>query len=453
MSFTWLHRGEGATNSMIARPLAQNEYRVRRLSWLSCVSSYFLLIGAAATAQSYSLEDLGPLTDLPGRTDSGPHAINLSGEVAGANVMNGFYNAMLYKSFWTDLGTLGGNESLAAGLNDSAQVVGYAQTSTGDTNAFLWTPASSGSAQMQDLGTLGGLVSQAYAINNSNQISGYSDVPSHSNDRQHAFLYSAGTMTDIGQLLSNLVNSFGYGINASGHVAGTAYDAAYTAPHAFFFDGSTATDLGAFGGSGSSALAINNFDTVAGYLTTTSFLDHAFCYAAGTVTDLGTLGGHYSYALALNNSNAIVGGSFADSKDSIYHAFIWNKSVMADLNGLLDATGAGWTLVEARAINDAGQITGIGQLAGTNHVFRLSRLASPNQPPQITSIQISNGKIVLWFTTIAARTYALQTNSTLSSTGWGNLTTNLVGTGATLSVTNVPGLASRHRFYRVWLLP
>ena len=456
MRFKRLEWGSGAVHR--ARAILRGSQRLIAtvLSRLSLLASAALLLGTAA-GQTYSVEDLGPLSDLPGRTDSGPHGINRSGDVAAANVTNGSYHAILYNGSWKDLGTLGGNESIAAGLNDSAQVVGYSQTSAGDTNAFLWTPGGatgvSGNPQMQNLGTLGGPVSEAYAINDAGQTTGYSDVTSRTTVHQHVFVYSSGAMTDLGQQLSNLVNSFGYGINASGHIAGTAYDNAYTAPHAFFFNGSTLTDLGLFGGVGSSASAINNSDMIAGYLTTTSFWDHAFSYQAGVLADLGTLGGHYSYALGLNNSNAIVGGSFADSKDSIYHAFIWQNGAMADLNGLLDSTGAGWTLVEARAINDAGQITGIGQLGGANRVFRLSPLLTTNQAPEITSIRTSGANVILRFTTVASRTYALQTNATLSSIGWGNLATNILGNGGTIAVTNTSGIASLPKFYRVRLLP
>src|SRR5258708_7574779 len=42
-------------------------------------------------AQSYSVADLGPLVDLPGRIDSKPYAMNGSGQVAAANVTAGSY--------------------------------------------------------------------------------------------------------------------------------------------------------------------------------------------------------------------------------------------------------------------------------------------------------------------------------------------------------------------------
>jgi len=51
-----------------------------------------------------------------------------------------------------DLGTLGGDSSVAAVINGAGQVAGDSLTATGDTHAFSWTQAGG----MVDLGTLGG---------------------------------------------------------------------------------------------------------------------------------------------------------------------------------------------------------------------------------------------------------------------------------------------------------
>jgi probable HAF family extracellular repeat protein len=233
-------------------------------------------------------------------------------------------------------------------------------------------------------------------------------------------------------------------------VVGTAYDATFTAPHAFFWNGTTATDLGLFGGLGSSALAINDRDTIIGFLTTAASLDRGFSYAGGTMTDLGTLGGDFSYPLSINNSNVIVGGSYVDTNDVVYHAFIWTNGLIADLNGLLDQSGAGWTLIEARAINDGGQITGVGALGGVNHAFLLNPGSTSVPLPNITSIQTIGSSVVLQFTTVAGKHYSVQTSATLLHGGWGDLVTNILGTGGIVSVTNALGTAPAD-FYRVKL--
>ena len=72
-----------------------------------------------------------------------------------------------------DLGTLGGNFSVAKGLNDAGQVAGASTTASGDQHAFLWDGTT-----MRDLGTLGGNSSGAWAVNDVGQVAGSSNTAS-----------------------------------------------------------------------------------------------------------------------------------------------------------------------------------------------------------------------------------------------------------------------------------
>src|SRR6185295_19888643 len=81
----------------------------------------------------------------------------------------------------TDLGTLGGVNSCAYGVNVNGQVVGMSDLAdNAGQHAFLWTR----SGGMIDLGTLGGTYSVAYAINASGQVVGQSQL---ANGQAHAF--------------------------------------------------------------------------------------------------------------------------------------------------------------------------------------------------------------------------------------------------------------------------
>ena len=95
---------------------------------------------------------------------------------------------------------------------------------------------------MEDLGILpGGVSSVAEAINSLGQIVGCSELSDFEN---HAFLYSAGTMHDLGTLPNYTFQSEAFGINDSGQVVGESFSG--LTGHAFLYSGGTMTDLNSF---------------------------------------------------------------------------------------------------------------------------------------------------------------------------------------------------------------
>ena len=69
-----------------------------------------------------------------------------------------------------ELGALGGEGGAAFSINARGQIVGEAETATGDTHAFLWEKGV-----MLDLGTLDGdSISSAVSINDHSQVVGAS---------------------------------------------------------------------------------------------------------------------------------------------------------------------------------------------------------------------------------------------------------------------------------------
>src|SRR5205823_11040951 len=95
---------------------------------------------AVASAQTYAVKDLRPVTDISLPAQSKPNAISGLGQIAAANVVGGAYRALMYGGAWTNLGTLGGANSYGAGINNGMRVAGYSLTTTGLDHAFLWTP-------------------------------------------------------------------------------------------------------------------------------------------------------------------------------------------------------------------------------------------------------------------------------------------------------------------------
>jgi probable HAF family extracellular repeat protein len=290
-------------------------------------------------------------------------AINDQGDAAGAAATSsGYYpnNAFL----WTaqdgiqGLGTLGGDTSMAAGINERDQVVGGAAVSNhGPDHAFLWD-AHNG---IQDLGTLGGLYSDATGINNRGQVVGYSSIdPTY--PRDHAFLWDRRHgLQDLGALGGD--TSGAEAINDRGQVVGNS------GGHVFLWDRRHGMqDLGFVG----SPAALNNVGQIVGNRGTFPF-QHAFLWdAQHGVQDLGTLAGYGSFASGINDAGEVVGYSSFNGINT-YHAFLYRDGVLTDLNDLLPE-GSSWRLLEARAINDAGQIVGFGDPnhSGQNHAFLLT---------------------------------------------------------------------------------
>jgi probable HAF family extracellular repeat protein len=199
--------------------------------------------------QNGMMTDLGTL----GGPQSVATSINASGQVVGMadttpRVSHGF---LWQNGVMTDLGTLGGPLSEAYGVNNADQVVGDASTASGARHAFLWQRGG----VMTDLGTLpGGTWSIARAINGSGQVVGYGDVKVKGlkYPQEHAFLWQAGKMTDLGTLVTKpgeflTYSSIADDVSDTGRVVGTSnyIPGDESSIHAFLWQNGVMTDLNA----------------------------------------------------------------------------------------------------------------------------------------------------------------------------------------------------------------
>ena len=338
--------------------------------------------------QDGALSDLGT---LPGGTSSCTQWINERGVIAGGatngaiDSLTGYpeVNAVLWKNGTIrNLGTLGGNESVAFGLNNRDQAVGFALNTIPDpftsVLAFGATQAHAFLSQngvMRDLGTLGtGNDSIAYIVNERGQVAGASFTnstpsPTTGVPTYDPFLWEDGKMHDLGTLGGTAGGA--NDMNNRGQVVGNSNLAGDNSQHPFLWDPKKGLiDLGTFGGSNGSAQWLNDAGEVVGLADLPGDTGHdAFLWKDGVMTDLGNLG-RTSSAEGINSSGQIVGGSRVNS--TTVAAFLWeNGGPMVDLNVLIPP-GSGLTLTEGWSINDRGEIAGWGKLAnGDTHVVLL----------------------------------------------------------------------------------
>ena len=321
-----------------------------------------------------------------------------------------------------DLGTLGGTQSTAAGINKSGQVAGASATASSLTHAFRTAPNSAINLLTDDLGTLGGLYSGASGINASGQVIGlstdgtgaylsYRTAPAAPITASDALGSLGGITHGISTIVSG-IDDAGRAVGESVSVSGFPH-AFRTAPNSPINPASD--DLGTFGGQSSSAVSINkNGDIVGTYLPSVSgAYPYAVLLKGGAVTVIGGLGLGgvaslndmdqvainvneqaavwsngaltvlapapplvVSAAFGINNSGQAVGYAYAPAGTAPQHAFLHTNGVTVDLNTLIPAN-SGWTLTSANAINDLGQIAGNGQINGQVHAFRLDPVTSP----------------------------------------------------------------------------
>jgi probable HAF family extracellular repeat protein len=181
-----------------------------------------------------------------------------------------------------------------------------------ETRGFLWSHGSK-----QDLGTLGGNYTSPADIDEVGRIVGSSQPrgSTDSTDRSLPFLWQNGRMRRIGTLTTaHLIGPRGQIVGRVGWRV------------AVWREGKV-TRLGAFGGPKSSAADINRRGWIVGTADTMrkdrygGHLGRAFVWRNGRMIDLGTLGGPSSRASAINDDGWIVG--WATTRIGAQHAVVW----------------------------------------------------------------------------------------------------------------------------------
>jgi probable HAF family extracellular repeat protein len=184
---------------------------------------------------------------------------------------------------------------------------------------------------------------------------------------------------------SKYTSAIPWAFNRSGQAAGWAVNDVI-GQHAAFWNNDAAhsvVDLGVFPGDWSSiARGMNNLGEVVGE-SHPPFGSRPVAWHAGaahTPMELPLLpGDNYGTATAINDLGHVLGSSAA-SEPGTWNVgpgrpVIWRDGGVFELRSLLDgASGAGWTILSATALNNRGQIVGTGLHHGQPRAFLLTPL-------------------------------------------------------------------------------
>ncbi len=351
--------------------------------------------------------------DITGSATSVAYNISNAGEVVGATMTSG--GSVQAFSSNTELVFDSASEALDA--NDFGQVVGASvvddQANTSPVfEATLWDTTG-----VSHLGSLDGRTSKAYSINNSAQIVGISSK--ESSDVLHAVAWENGVLAELESI--NNAESQAFDINEDGLVAG------YAGNNAVLWRNGQVQDqlIGAAG----RAYALNASGQSVGSIDDGT-IKAMFWNSSGSPVALHPANSTFSEAYGINNATWVVGaylppsvgkkaskairkadllkGSFAETStakakdkkagsaaDEIQQinmdmrAFLWQGDDILDLNDFIDEA-SGWVLLEARAINNAAQITGIGLFNGERQAFLLSPTLNKTPTPATDIISITS---------------------------------------------------------------
>jgi probable HAF family extracellular repeat protein len=319
----------------------------------------------------YTVVDRGPslvrtLTDTPGLNNHGDMAI---WHAETASLMPG----VVFHGKETI--SIDGEENFTlvypADINDRLTVVGNLQAPQDlrFTRAFKWSDH-----KLEILESLGGPYSSASAVNAAGDVVGNAETKS---GEKHAVLWRTKQPRDLG-LLAQGDYSSARDINDKNEIVGEANLVPNGKPQAFFWRAGKMQQLPNLkGGTICSAQAINNHGAIIGSCDVQGTTQHAVIWRNGSIKDLGSLGDEDapSTALDINDLGQVVGNT---SVDDHLRAFLWENGKMTNLNKLI-APNSGWTLLVASRINNNGEIIGRGYFHHTIHAFTLQPVQADNK--------------------------------------------------------------------------
>lgn len=345
-----------------------------RCSALAALLSLFALgtslspapVNAAPAGPKYRIEDLS----MAGYVVTQAVGLNNKGEVA-LNAWTSFFtevNPSIYRG--GSLTSVADRFRFLEGINDRGDLIGEGLNRN---RASLWRDGQMIDLRTTFFGTTA-VDGVAVAINNKGQVTGA--MQSSFSQPGQVFVYD-GTSSRYLELPANR-GATAWDINEHGAVAGQFepdrsdfFDGEYLG---FVHDGTRATVLPTLGGKQGYAYGINDAGQAVGYaFTNDDAVIGGYLYSGGTLSPLGV-----DIARDINNRGWIVG---TDARN----AFLYRGGQVHYLADLLVGDNATrWSLYDATAINERGQIIGYGFADGRDRPF----LATPVPEPSVWALML-----------------------------------------------------------------
>ena len=337
-----------------------------------------------------------------------------------------------------DLTPAGSMSNYASHINNAGAVAGNTQTMERGIVATSWKLAADGSLITDYIGQPG---SYAMAVNNNGVFAGQRYPGGADTHNYKATIWDHGQTITLGALDNNQGYSTVYAINDNNQAVGYSTLSNKNIIHAVSWTNGNITDLGSFGGNNSYAKSINNAGTIVGWAEDKSNVEHAAIWDHGKTLDLGAgramsineagavSGFRYdskghgdavvwtstgvqtlktaqtktfgAVANAINNHNQVVGSEADSNSLSGIHAVYWSSldAKAIDLNSFLSPKdlSAGWNLIEAKSINDQGQIVAMGFNTNTfeQHAFLLSPDLGKTNAVDVIGVQAHHNELVM----------------------------------------------------------
>jgi probable HAF family extracellular repeat protein len=265
------------------------------------------------------------------------------------------------------------SEVEAYSLNDRGQVVGRMEVPDHSWHAFFWQNGA-----FTDLGTLGGYNSVATGINNRGEIIGFSetDKPIDKRAVNRAFLYRSGEMITLDRRQGR-IESLASTINDSGQILGVVwaapseYDGNPVSLNEVVWqpDGRMEVLISSPDFRTTSVRDINNAGVVSALLASRAVLLHT--PGGGEPIDLTAQGGEPAFLAPgdINNRGQVLGNMVLDAikppDEILYNAgcYLFSEGKTYDLQKLVEAD-SGWELFSVGRINDNGYILAQGKRNG-----------------------------------------------------------------------------------------